>query len=446
MVAAVGVVAAGASLASGAMASDAASDAAAGQRESAAQSNALQRYMYDNNVAMNAPVMNTGNAARDRLSYLLGLSPTGFTGTGAGGSRQPLTRDSLRQQLQQQYTSYGLPASAGKFDVNTLPLMERINYARITDPAERAAFEAQHLGSPTSVRDLSGANTGVQGDTLQWGSAQQVGTVDENALNAEIERRLAEQDAQQRAAEEAARNDPNYGRLSREFEFGTYNPEKYQQADPFSYTGEDLYKDPSYLFRLQQGQKALDRQGAAAGRFLSGRQLQASSDYNQGAASQEFQNAYSRALGTYGTNETNRFNTFSTNENNRRNAFELNEQNRFNANQANFSNTVNPLLSLSGSGQVSSQFLGGAGQNTAQLMSNNLQGAANASGAAGIAGANAMSNGLSNAVGGYQQNQLMNQLLNRNTSVNNNPGTMWGSNDTLFGSGGFFSGTGGSGD
>jgi len=429
MVAAVGVVAAGASLASGAMAADAAGDAAAGQRESAAQSNALQRYMYDNNVAMNAPAMNTGNAARDRLSYLLGLSPTGFTGTGAGGSRQPLTRDALRQQLQQQYTTYGLPASAGKFDVNSLPLMDRINYERMSDPAERAAFEAQHLGAPTSVRDLSGANTGTHGDTLQWGSAQQVGTVNEDALNAEIERRLAEQDAQMRAAEEAARNDPNYGRLSQEFKFDTYTPDK------FSYTGEDLYNDPSYQFRLQQGQKALDRQGAAAGRFLSGRQLQASSDYNQGAASQEFQNAYSRALGTFSTNEGNRFNAFSTNQGN-----------RFNAHQANFANTVNPLLSLSGSGQVSAQFLGNAGTNYANQVSQNLQGAANASGAAGIAGANAMGNGLSNAIGGYQQNQLMNQLLNRNTSVNNNPGTTWGSNDTLFGSGGFFSGNGGSGD
>lgn len=447
MVAAVGAVAAGASLIGSSMQADAAGDAAAGQQESAAQSNALQRYMYDNNVALNQPVVNTGNAARDRLSYLLGLSPTGFTGTGAGGANQPMTRDSLRQQLAAQYTTYGAPTGANvpKFDVNTLPMMDRINYSRITDPADRAAFEAQHLGQPTSVRDFSGANTGTQGDVMQWQNAPgQVGTLDENALNAEIERRLAEQEAQQRAREEAARADPNYGRLAQEFKFDTYTPDKYQQADPFSYTGEDLYKDPSYLFRLQQGQKALDRQGAAAGRFLSGRQLQATSDYNQGAASQEFQNAYSRALGTYGTNETNRYNTFATNENNRYNAFNTNQQNRFNANQANFSNTVNPLLSLAGSGQVSAQYLGGAGQQTAQLMSNNLQGAANASGAAQIAGANSISNGLNNAVGGYQQNQLMNQLLNRNTSVNNNPA--WGSSDTLFGSGGFFSGNRGSGD
>jgi hypothetical protein len=441
-----GIVAgAGVALVGGMMQSDAAGDAAEGQQQASRESNALQRYMYDNNVALNAPVMNTGNAARDRLSYLLGLSPTGFAGSGT----PKLTRDSLRQQLQGQYTRTGPAPGSAVFNADNLDPMTRMMYEaryRDGDPAERAAFEAQHMGVPTSVRDLSGANDGIHGDTLQYGQRQDQTTLDEAGLNAEIDRRLAEQDAQQRAAEEAARNDPNYGRLSQEFQFDTYTPEKYQQADPFSYTGEDLYKDPSYLFRLQQGQKALDRQGAAAGRFLSGRQLQASSDYNQGAASQEFQNAYSRALGTYGTNETNRFNTFSTNENNRFNAFNTNQNNRFNANQANFSNTVNPLLSLSGAGQVSAQFLGNAGQQTAQLIGNNLTNNANAQGAAGISQANSMANGLSNAYGGYQQNQLMNQLLNRNTSVNNNPGTTWGSNDTLFGSGGFFSGNRGSGD
>lgn len=426
MVAAIGAVAA---VGSAAISANAAGDASDAQSQSAQQSNALQRYMYDNNVAMNAPAMNTGNAARDRLSYLLGLSPTGFAGTGVGGSRQPLTRDALRQQLMGQYTRTGAAPGSAVFNADNLDPMSRMMYEaryRNGDPNERAQFEAQHLGAPSSVRDYSGANTGAGGDIYGYGQAQNQSTLDEAGLNAEIDRRLAEQDAQQRAAEEAARNDPNYGRLSQEFQFDTYTP------DRFSYTGQDLYNDPSYQFRLQQGQKALDRQGAAAGRFLSGRQLQATSDYNQGAASQEFQNAYQRALGTFSTNENNRFNAFSTNQGN-----------RFNAYQANFANTVNPLLSLAGSGQVSAQFLGNAGTNYANQVGNNLQGAANASGAAGIASANSIGNGLNNAASGYQQNQLMNQLLNRNTSVNNNP---YGGTDSLWNSGGFFSGNRGSGD
>lgn len=424
--AAVGVV-------GGMMQSDAAGDAAAGQQQASRESNALQRYMYDNNVALQMPTINAGNTARDRLGFLLGLSPTGFSGNING--RAPLTRDQLRQELVGRYTNYGRQGGSVPFDENALSILDRAQYERIKgmgDQRQIADFQASHIANPLYTRNTQTANGPDQrlytSEPDYINGIQNGSIVDEAALNAEIDRRLAEQDAQRRAAEEAARNDPLYGSLAQRFQFNTYTPEK------FSYTGEDLYRDPSYQFRLQQGQKALDRQGAAAGRFLSGRQLQASSDYNQGAASQEFQNAYARALGTFNTNENNRFNAFSTNEGN-----------RFNAHQANFANTVNPLLSLSGSGQVSAQFLGNAGTNYANQVGNNLQGAANASGAAGIAGANAIAGGLSSAYNGYQQNQLMNQLLNRNTGVNNNPVPFRGT-DTLWGSGGFFSGNSGSGD
>ncbi len=61
---------------------------------------------------------------------------------------------------------------------------------------------------------------------------------------------------------------------------------------------------------------------------------------------------------------------------------------------------------------------------TAQIMGTNLTNQANATGAAGIASANAISGGLSNAVGGYQQNQLLQSLMGGKTAgVNNNPGS-----------------------
>lgn len=406
-----GIVAGAAvSVVGGAMASDAAGDAAEGQSEAAAASNALQRYMYDNNVALQAPTVNTGNAARDRLSYLLGLSPTGFSGS----ARPKDTYDSLRQQLVGQYTRYGPAPGSGVFNADNLPINERIAYERIKhDPAQRAAFEATRLGNPGSRPGTGSANDGVHADELVWGQPQNIGSLDESALDAEIKRRLAEQDAAERAAMEAAQNDPNFGRLAQQ-----YVPDK------FSFTSQDFLnnKDPGYEWRLQQGQKALDRQGAAAGRFLSGRQLQASSDYNQGAASQEYQSAYGRALSTFGTNESN----------------------RFGAHQANFNNAVNPLLSLAGAATLGSQNLGAAGASMANNVGNTLMSNANAQGAAGIAGANAMAGGLSNAYGGYQQNQLMNSLLNRG-GVNNNPYTAsstpaWGNNA------GFGTGTGGMGD
>jgi hypothetical protein len=145
--------------------------------------------------------------------------------------------------------------------------------------------------------------------------------------------------------------------------------------------------------------------------------LQASSDYNQGAASQEYQSAYNRALGTFGTNEGNRFNAY----------------------QANFNNAVNPLLSLAGSATLGSQNLGSAGSQVAAQVGSNLQNNANAQGAAGIAGANAVTSGLNNAYTGYQQNQLMNSLLS-NRGVNNNPTSGFidglGSQNNFWGTGG----------
>jgi hypothetical protein len=399
----VAAIAGVATVAGAAISADGAKSAASGQADASAQSNAMQQYMYDNNVRLQMPTINTGNAARDRLSYLLGLSPNGFSGNINGAPKQ--TYDQLRAQLVGQYTKRQTGTGAPLYRTGA----DAVNALGAGGAAEyfNGTARPEDLSRLYTTGNKDGSNTGVNSwdDPVANGQGGTDGYIDENALDAAIKARLAEQDAAQRALEEAAKNDPNFGRLSQQFEFDKYTPDK------FSYTGEDLYKDPSYLFRLQQGQKALDRQGAAAGRFLSGAQLQASSDYNQGAASQEFQSAYQRALGTFGTNEANRFNAFSTNEGN-----------RFNAYQANFNNAVNPLLALSGAATLGSQNLGSAGASVANQMGQNITSNANAQGAASIAQSNALGSGISNAVGGYQQNQLLNNLLNNRSSVNNNPG------------------------
>lgn len=77
---------------------------------------------------------------------------------------------------------------------------------------------------------------------------------------------------------------------------------EYDVPEKFSFTAKDLYFDPSYSFRLSEGQKALERSAAARGGLLSGRTLKAIQGYGQNMASQEFQNAYDRAVKTYGTN------------------------------------------------------------------------------------------------------------------------------------------------
>lgn len=60
------------------------------------------------------------------------------------------------------------------------------------------------------------------------------------------------------------------------------------------FTNEDFVKDPGYEFRLAEGEKGIDRALAARGSYDSGAALKALARYNQGFASNEFDNAYNR--------------------------------------------------------------------------------------------------------------------------------------------------------
>lgn len=71
---------------------------------------------------------------------------------------------------------------------------------------------------------------------------------------------------------------PDYGVLGRQF------------------TEADLMTDPGYGFRLREGMRDLDRRLSAGGRMFSGGALKAGQQYGQELASQEFQNAFTRAM------------------------------------------------------------------------------------------------------------------------------------------------------
>jgi len=62
--------------------------------------------------------------------------------------------------------------------------------------------------------------------------------------------------------------------------------------------------DPGYQFRLQQGEKALQRQAAAAGGRIGTRSMQSLSDFNSGLASQEYGNYANRAIGMAGQEDS----------------------------------------------------------------------------------------------------------------------------------------------
>ena len=123
-----------------------------------------------------------------------------------------------------------------------------------------------------------------------------------------------------------------------------------------TYTGQDIYSDPSYQFRLQQGQDAIQSSAAAKGGLLTGATLKALQNYSQDYASQEYSNAY----------------------------------NRFNADQT---NRYNRLSNLVGIGQNAAAQVGNAGAQTAQAVANNTMAGANSIAAGQIGSANAWTNG-----------------------------------------------------
>lgn len=107
------------------------------------------------------------------------------------------------------------------------------------------------------------------------------------------------------------------------------------------FSAQDFQADPGYQFRLSEGQNALSRALAAAGMRNSGAALKEAMRYNQGAASDEYQNAF------------NRF-TLQNND------------------------IYNRLAGVANTGQTTSQQLANVGQNYSSQYGQNLGQAANA--------------------------------------------------------------------
>jgi hypothetical protein len=98
------------------------------------------------------------------------------------------------------------------------------------------------------------------------------------------------------------------------YETNPYAAPSYQAPSPFvSPTAATMEQDPGYQFRLTEGQKALERSGAARGVTNTGGTLKDILDYGQRAASQEYGNIYNRALQNYSLNEQNRARAFDVN-------------------------------------------------------------------------------------------------------------------------------------
>jgi hypothetical protein len=136
------------------------------------------------------------------------------------------------------------------------------------------------------------------------------------------------------------------------------------------FTGEvNLMQDPGYGFRMSEGMKALERSAAARGGLLSGGMLKGIQRFGQDLASQEYQNAYNRALTQYNT-----------------------------------------TAALAGVGQTATNALTGAAGQYGQNASEAIQNAAAARASGYVGGANALTSALGTGLNYYQGQNYLNAL------------------------------------
>ena len=157
-------------------------------------------------------------------------------------------------------------------------------------------------------------------------------------------------------------------------------------AMPAAFSGQvDMSQDPGYAFRLAEGQKALERSAAARGGLLSGAMLKGTQRFGQELASQEYQNAYNRALTEY------------------------------NARVAREATGYNRLAELAGVGQTATGALSSAAQNLGANLGDLYYGAGTGAGQARASGYLGMGNAVTSALGTglnyYQGQQLMNKMF-----------------------------------
>lgn len=166
----------------------------------------------------------------------------------------------------------------------------------------------------------------------------------------------------------------------------------------FSFTNQAMYQDPGYAFRLSEGQKALDRQAAARGGLISGGALKAAQRYGQDMGSQEYMNAYNRALTGYNTDV------------NRENQLYGRALTGYNTGVSSENQLYNRQAALAGIGQTATNLVGQAGQNYATNAGNMITGGAAANAAGQVGMANAFTGGLGTYLNYSQGNALTNAL------------------------------------
>jgi hypothetical protein len=247
------------------------------------------------------------------------------------------------------------------------------------------------LGSAALGAAASRSASKTQASAAERAADVQKQVVDQQtALQREMFERTREDQAPYRTAgyNALAEMQRTAGNVPAAFKFGDY----------------EFKADPGYGFRFSEGQKALERNAAARGGFMSGAALKAATRFGQEMGSQEFGNAYNRALTGYNT--------------------DVARENQL----------YNRQAALSGIGQTATNLVGQAGQNYATsaggalgTYGTNVGNLITGAGAAQAAGQVGMSNALTGGLGTYlnytQGNALLNALQrNQNMQLVNTGG------------------------
>lgn len=341
------------------------------QKQAADEALNFSKLQYGNSLNLAMPFINTANSANGRLGFLMGLNPGTGLPPGVVNPNAP--------------TSSAPTLNGSMLDPGAIQQLRALRGGGRTPlPMQGAAgmLQMDANGNPTgTTADVNpfpngmGALNPTTASTNQGGTGQvpipngNPGTPSFN-MNTPITSGMFNP------------NNPNQG-LSPDGSApsgGTFGSLAQGWNKTFtSPTANDMTLDPGWQFRLNQGLDALQNSAAARGGLLSGGTARAVNDYAQGSASQEYGNAYNRALQNYNTN----YNTFTNDQ----------------------TNTFNRLMALMNGGQVSANNLSNSGVDTAnnisrtlvgsaQNIGGDLQNAAQARGSGYLNQANAVTNSL----------------------------------------------------
>ena len=166
----------------------------------------------------------------------------------------------------------------------------------IGDPTGGAAYG--EYNDPVSALVVGGAS--LIGGAMGANAAKKAAQTQANAIQGQIAEQRRQFDIQNEQL--APYRELGYTALNditgrKDFLTSQFGPDQYAQ-----------YLDPSYNFRFQQGQRAAQNAMNAGGGLLSGNTLRGLTEYGQGAASQEYANAFNR----FQTERGNIYNTLAS--------------------------------------------------------------------------------------------------------------------------------------